>query len=409
MGGRLFIQDGHRASRWNVCVSGYCRGKENFALSNFEDNSGKGYHFNDPDLGLIHFPTAEHYLHFQKMNLIGKQMHLQAWQSEQSPGKILAGIRDSNSRYFIQPSQSAYMRSDPHGNKKFDGTRWDEDKVFVQMQINASKYYQSTAFQAAIHQSIGLGQAFADNAGPATIIEDTSSASKLEKEWGTGPDGLGKNILGNSQTAFARMLELGQVTLEKTPALLSFKTGAVSFHYNFAEIQYQTGLQITLIAVRALSGCDKGTNQIDTSALPEKFVKKIIGDINSLSTSPIKLGFYKDSIKKVANLPMDLSKSCFPIEQIQQIYKQINALEKEINSCWPYPNRSRKAAKIRGLEDLLHNSTTMDAKAAVSKTEKDHPEIRKGGISTRTADLLDEIRNTTGAHVIYGASVSGDN
>lgn len=65
MGGQLYLNDGNPPNR-KMFVFPVMRGKENFALSNFDDNKGKGYDFVDPHLGKIHFPTSEHYLHFQK-------------------------------------------------------------------------------------------------------------------------------------------------------------------------------------------------------------------------------------------------------------------------------------------------------------------------------------------------------
>lgn len=61
LSGILNLDGSKPLCRSNVCVSGYRRGHPNFALSNFEDNHGRGYDFHDPDLGPIHFPTSEHY------------------------------------------------------------------------------------------------------------------------------------------------------------------------------------------------------------------------------------------------------------------------------------------------------------------------------------------------------------
>ncbi|WP_242606206.1 hypothetical protein [Legionella cincinnatiensis] len=272
MGGQLYLNDGNPPSRKNVCVSGYERGKENFALSNFDDNNGKGYEFIDPHLGKIEFPTSEHYLHFQKIKPEYKKQYLDAWQKEKSPGAILSGLRDPTSSYYIPNAHHAYMTPTGFNNA------WDNDKVFVQMQINAAKYQQSQEFRDSIHKSIELGDAFGDNKGPATIIEDTSSLSKglkPEEEWGTGPGGKGKNILGNSQTAFAMMIKNKQFD-ENSPAptLETLRTAQVAGYYANAQIQYQQGVQVALTDVRKKSGKDQGFKQPDTSDLSSSLVQK---------------------------------------------------------------------------------------------------------------------------------------
>ena len=293
MGGQLYLNDGNPPNRNNVCVSGYERGKENFALSNFDDNDGKGYDFIDPHLGKIHFPTSEHYLHFQKIKPEYKQQYLTAWQNEKSPGEILGGLRDPNSPYHIPHANHGYMT--PTG---FDNA-WDNDKVFVQMQINAAKYQQSQEFRNIIHKSIELGDAFGDNKGPANIIEDTSSLSKGQKpeeEWGTGPAGKGKNILGNSQTAFAKMIQKNEFNLNShEPKLKDFKTVGVATHFKDAQTQYQQGIQSALADVRKRSGKDKGLNQPDTSDLSSTLVQKTSAtliknkqqNVQSFTTSPL--------------------------------------------------------------------------------------------------------------------------
>lgn len=85
--------------------------------------------------------------------------------------------------------------------------------------------------------------------------------------------------------------------------------------------------------------------------------------------------------------------SSFTDEHIAEVEKLIEKLEKEIQSCWPYPNKDRKTEKANGLRSLLIKAKTLDAITAVEEIEREFPEIRKGNISTRTADLLDKLRN----------------
>ncbi len=275
MGGQLYLNNGKNPDRSNVCISGYQKGRENFALSNFEDNHGRGYDFNDPHMGVIHFPTSEHYLHFQKMTPSAKILHYAAWSQQSSPGAILAGIRKSSSPYYIKDTEHAYMVLNAKNKYEFNTIGWDKDKVDVQMQMNASKYQQSKDFKACIDMAISLGMAFGDGQGPATIIEDTSSANHLEAEWGTGPAGVGNNILGNSQTAFATMVQDKTIVLNaSTPGFASFKNPGVENYYNRAKDQYTSDFQPTLMAIRKSSGFDNGVNQRDTADLGANFVQK---------------------------------------------------------------------------------------------------------------------------------------
>jgi hypothetical protein len=97
--------------------------------------------------------------------------------------------------------------------------------------------------------------------------------------------------------------------------------------------------------------------------------------------------------------------SLFSLEPklINKINKTIETLEKEISSCWPYPNKDRKKLKSRGLQILLNNLNTMDPVSAVTAVEKQFTIIqdgkkicllREGDWSTRTADLLDEVKES---------------
>lgn len=86
--------------------------------------------------------------------------------------------------------------------------------------------------------------------------------------------------------------------------------------------------------------------------------------------------------------------SNFTLAHIEEIENLIERLKREINSRWPYPNKDRKEQKMLGLKELLLTlSQGMDAKEAVEAIERKYSEIRKGEISTRTADLLDTLRN----------------
>jgi len=87
-------------------------------------------------------------------------------------------------------------------------------------------------------------------------------------------------------------------------------------------------------------------------------------------------------------------------EQYNKIKKQAQTLEKEINSIWPYPNKSRKQEKRNALTELLMESIanydSYDSLAnVVDKIEKTHEAVRLGNLSHRTSELLDELRGST--------------
>ena len=270
MGGSLYLNNGNKPDRTNVCVSGYDSTKPNYALSNFERNydpktkTDKGYDFQDPDIGLVHFPTSEHYLHFQKIKPEKKKDYYKTWK-DATAGNVLAGVNpkaSSTEPCYLKNEDNKYMSNDG-----FNKQQWDEDKKAVQMQINATKYQQSAAFKASIQQAIDLGEAFKDNGGAATIIEDTSTASKSEKIWGTGTDGSGTNILGNTQTVFANMIKPGGALPPLD--LASYKTADMKAKYDLVDDQFKKGLQPNLIKVR------QGAGTRDTSDLGPSLVQPI--------------------------------------------------------------------------------------------------------------------------------------
>ena len=270
MGGILYLQDGQPANRSNVCISAYDKNKPFFALSNFESNDGRGYQFQDPHLGSIEFPTAEHYLHFQKLTPEAKTQRLTEWQSEPSPSRILSLSR------AIPPAQLAFKT--PGG--ELDHAQWGPHKIAVQMQINATKYVQSAKFREAINTAIAMGQRL-DGQGAATIIEDTSTCPGKYEEtiWGTGASGKGTNILGNSQTAFANLYSTLQQQTPPPPintTLDYYLYPNARSYYTQAEKQYQQGIQPNLMNIRQRAGVNQWGGNIrktDTSDLPPQFVR----------------------------------------------------------------------------------------------------------------------------------------
>ncbi len=105
-------------------------------------------------------------------------------------------------------------------------------------------------------------------------------------------------------------------------------------------------------------------------------------------------GFFKKTASKACD-----NNSTLEPEFITKIKKLITTLDKEISSCWPYPNKDRKKLKVEGLVILLEKLSNMDPDIAVSQVEKQFTNhlgvclLREGNLSTRTSDLLDEIRS----------------
>ncbi|CAM3046292.1 hypothetical protein [Legionella worsleiensis] len=126
-----------------------------------------------------------------------------------------------------------------------------------------------------------------------------------------------------------------------------------------------------------------------TSQLPEQpNVQDRTGD---LGRNPLSSGLFatRSCPENPTTAPMN---SNFTSHQVTEINHLIDRLEKEIRSFWPYPNKDRKEAKVEGLKQLLEKSQTMSPQEAVKAVETQFPDIRKGALSTRTADLLDSLK-----------------
>ncbi|KTD13038.1 hypothetical protein [Legionella jamestowniensis] len=88
------------------------------------------------------------------------------------------------------------------------------------------------------------------------------------------------------------------------------------------------------------------------------------------------------------------SKSNLSKEQLQQIKELISSLQKEISSFWPYPNKDIKQIKVNALDSLIKKTETMTISEAIDEIDSEYPQARSGQISTRTADLFNNLRNT---------------
>lgn len=92
--------------------------------------------------------------------------------------------------------------------------------------------------------------------------------------------------------------------------------------------------------------------------------------------------------------PVLEKKTGFTDDEMKLIQDTIKTLKKEIDSWWPYPNKSRKQHKVDGLNALiLYSTQSDDVLDAISKVEEEYKDLRRGSISTRTADLLDQLKS----------------
>lgn len=87
------------------------------------------------------------------------------------------------------------------------------------------------------------------------------------------------------------------------------------------------------------------------------------------------------------------SRSNLSSTQLEEIQRTILVLEKEIQSCWPYPNKDRKQVKVDALNQLIELCKDKEVADAVQSVEEDFHGVRDGRISSRTADLLDKLKS----------------
>lgn len=119
-------------------------------------------------------------------------------------------------------------------------------------------------------------------------------------------------------------------------------------------------------------------NNLDVGNIAQRFV----------TSAKEKIGF--DTL--TACLKQDKEpESSLSAEQIAAISKLIISLEREIKSCWPYPNKDRKRIKMDALSSLITKANTLSLAEALVEIEEEYPGVRDGNISTRTNDLLNRL------------------
>lgn len=88
--------------------------------------------------------------------------------------------------------------------------------------------------------------------------------------------------------------------------------------------------------------------------------------------------------------------------QIADIRAVISGLEREIQSCWPYPNKDLKQIKVDALEALIIEAQTHPVEDAIKVVKKTYPRVMEGSFSTRTADLLDRLAQEARGMALFG-------
>ena len=77
---------------------------------------------------------------------------------------------------------------------------------------------------------------------------------------------------------------------------------------------------------------------------------------------------------------------------LSKIHQQINILTREIKSCWPYPNKDRKAEKVTALNELIALiNDRQTVRNAVAQIEQKYKNVNQGRLSHRTRDLLNDL------------------
>lgn len=100
-------------------------------------------------------------------------------------------------------------------------------------------------------------------------------------------------------------------------------------------------------------------------------------------------------------------------DQVKEVFELITILRKEIDSCWPYPNKALKEAKVTALTDLLkrakdaavdngeallHFTKAAESQETMAKIINDvetaHNSMNQGDWSKRTSKLMDSLKSS---------------
>lgn len=95
--------------------------------------------------------------------------------------------------------------------------------------------------------------------------------------------------------------------------------------------------------------------------------------------------FYLADISVASNLTED---------QQAQILNMVTRLQKVIQSCWPYPHKTRKRTKIEALQSFNNLCASMEISEAVAKIQEEFPDVCQGEVGillrsfSRTLEML---------------------
>jgi hypothetical protein len=134
----------------------------------------------------------------------------------------------------------------------------------------------------------------------------------------------------------------------------------------------------------------------------EKIQKILPADI--IISAPPSLGVPVSSAVKETQEKPTVAQLLSPAQRTA-ITKLIQTLEKEINSCWPYPNKDRKRQKVDALTHFLNFAEhTTDVSAIFDSIRRNYPDAFKGDVSRRTGQLLNSLRDSLLETSASGAS-----
>ena len=126
-----------------------------------------------------------------------------------------------------------------------------------------------------------------------------------------------------------------------------------------------------------------------------------ISDVDESIKPDLGQGFFAPTPPQPVVNPTVMTSSLNDV-QLQKINTLINQLQREIDSCWPYPNKDRKQIKVDALAALIKEAETTTLAAAMKKIVNDYPDMLKGTISTRTADILKDLQET---NTLFASSI----
>lgn len=178
---------------------------------------------------------------------------------------------------------------------------------------------------------------------------------------------------------------LNVITTLVNPITFGCNIESISWYPNEKERLFLPNQQIAYTAATKVN-----ENRIELRGYPIRSIDGI--DPFSYSPQPI-----VDLEKKMSAMlfakPAVKAKKDEKVALLSAVKELIVELSGEISSWWPYPYKDRKRAKIEALKKIEKlMSKPMELLAYISYLENSNPEVLAGKISTRTHDLISEIK-----------------